>query len=313
MTLLTGATLLNPLADLASPTFTGTPAAPTVATANSSTDIATTAYVQANLASYAPLASPSLTGTPLAPTASSGTSTTQIATTAFVQNSELVTGATLSMNTSQTTTFTASAGGFYPCSTSGAGFTATLPTAPSNGTTCIFMKTDTSTNALTISRGGSTDVINSSGVTSIALTYMNAVACLKYNASLAIWYNVEANNVSYVSWLVQGGTRQTGYGDMPEGIFLAQAATLLAVQFRIGTADASGTSTIALYSNTTNASTGSALTSGSTSLTTSTTNNKITLTGPWTITAGTFLQVNATAVGTTPGNRLYADLYLVMN
>jgi hypothetical protein len=38
------------------------------------------------VASLAPLASPSLTGTPTAPTANSGTSTTQIATTAFVQN-----------------------------------------------------------------------------------------------------------------------------------------------------------------------------------------------------------------------------------
>lgn len=34
---------------------------------------------------YAPLASPTLTGTPKAPTAAAGTNTTQIATTAFVQ------------------------------------------------------------------------------------------------------------------------------------------------------------------------------------------------------------------------------------
>ena len=40
-----------------------------------------TAYVDAK----APINSPSLTGTPTAPTAASGTNTTQIATTAFVQ------------------------------------------------------------------------------------------------------------------------------------------------------------------------------------------------------------------------------------
>ena len=40
----------------------------------------------ADLALKAPLASPALTGTPTAPTAANGTSTTQLATTAFVQN-----------------------------------------------------------------------------------------------------------------------------------------------------------------------------------------------------------------------------------
>jgi hypothetical protein len=79
-------------AALASPTFTGTPAAPTAAVDTNTTQLATTAYVigQGYLKSatasstYAPLASPALTGTPTAPTASAGTNTTQIATTAFV-------------------------------------------------------------------------------------------------------------------------------------------------------------------------------------------------------------------------------------
>ena len=41
----------------------------------------------ATIANYAPLASPTFTGTPAAPTAAAGTSTTQLATTAFVQTS----------------------------------------------------------------------------------------------------------------------------------------------------------------------------------------------------------------------------------
>lgn len=74
-------------APLASPALTGTPTAPTPDTADSSTTLATTAYVKTNLSSYAPLASPALTGTPTAPTvASSDDSTTKIATTAFVQS-----------------------------------------------------------------------------------------------------------------------------------------------------------------------------------------------------------------------------------
>jgi microcystin-dependent protein len=113
-------------ANLESPTFTGTPTLPTgtIATTqtagNSTTAIATTAFVgtavanlvdsapatlntldelalalgdDANFATTtataiglkAPLASPALTGTPTAPTAAVGTNTTQIATTEFVQ------------------------------------------------------------------------------------------------------------------------------------------------------------------------------------------------------------------------------------
>lgn len=96
-------------ADLASPVFTGNPTAPTPATGDNDTSIATTAFVKAqgyltsapvtsvagktgavtlvvaDVSGAAPLASPGLTGTPTAPTAAAATNTTQIATTAFVQ------------------------------------------------------------------------------------------------------------------------------------------------------------------------------------------------------------------------------------
>nr|WP_280286635.1 hypothetical protein [Pseudomonas sp. BN415] len=107
-------------APLATPAFTGTPTAPTAAAGNNTTQLATTAFVQAAIAALvasspgaldtlnelaaalgndpsfattmtnalagkAPLASPTFSGTPAAPTAASTTSTTQIATTAFVQ------------------------------------------------------------------------------------------------------------------------------------------------------------------------------------------------------------------------------------
>ena len=97
-------------APLASPTFTGTPLAPTASFGTNTTQVATTAFVVTGLSGKqdtiadgdltiartsglqneldlkAPLASPTFTGTPLAPTASSGTNTTQIATTEFVAN-----------------------------------------------------------------------------------------------------------------------------------------------------------------------------------------------------------------------------------
>lgn len=70
-------------ANLASPTFTGTPAAPTQSQGDNSTKLATTAYTDTGLALKSNIASPTFTGVPAAPTASPGTNTTQLATTAF--------------------------------------------------------------------------------------------------------------------------------------------------------------------------------------------------------------------------------------
>ncbi|HAN5150064.1 TPA: phage tail protein [Escherichia coli] len=105
----------------ASPTFTGTPKAPTPAAGDNTTQVATTAFVQAALTALingapatldtlkeiaaainndpnfsttinnalalkAPLSSPVLTGTPTAPTAAQSVNNTQIATTAFVKS-----------------------------------------------------------------------------------------------------------------------------------------------------------------------------------------------------------------------------------
>ena len=81
------ATAVATKANTASPTLTGTPAAPTAAASTNSTQIATAAFTQAaitaGITAKAPLASPSLTGTPTAPTASASTNTTQLATTAY--------------------------------------------------------------------------------------------------------------------------------------------------------------------------------------------------------------------------------------
>ncbi|ELY4345869.1 phage tail protein [Cronobacter sakazakii] len=69
----------------ASPVFTGKPTAPTPAQTSNDAQLATTAFVQAGLATKAPLASPALTGTPTAPTAAQTVNNGQIATTAFVK------------------------------------------------------------------------------------------------------------------------------------------------------------------------------------------------------------------------------------
>ena len=77
---------LNAYALIDSQTFTGTPRVPNAPFNDNSTIIASTSWVQGQLANYAPIYNPTFTGTPAAPTAAIGTNTTQIATTAFVKN-----------------------------------------------------------------------------------------------------------------------------------------------------------------------------------------------------------------------------------
>lgn len=76
-----------------SPALTGTPKTPTAPAGTNTTQIASTAFVQAvvsllnnALGLKAPLANPALTGTPMAPTAAQTANNTQIANTAFVKS-----------------------------------------------------------------------------------------------------------------------------------------------------------------------------------------------------------------------------------
>jgi hypothetical protein len=95
-------TITNALAlkaPLASPVLTGVPLAPTAAPATNTTQVATTAFVDAvrvilaaATALKADTASPALSGTPTAPTAATTTNNTQIATTAFATPKTSATG-----------------------------------------------------------------------------------------------------------------------------------------------------------------------------------------------------------------------------
>jgi hypothetical protein len=83
-------TALLSYALLNNPAFTGTPTAPTAAVNDNTTQLATDAFVNtqiaADLAAYAPLASPHFGGAPTAPTQAFGVYDLTIATTAFVEN-----------------------------------------------------------------------------------------------------------------------------------------------------------------------------------------------------------------------------------
>ncbi|MGL6118501.1 phage tail protein [Plesiomonas sp.] len=70
----------------ASPTFTGTPVAPTPVKADNTTKLATTAFVKTVAADYAPVNSPALTGKPTTPTPAASANDTSIANAAFVKS-----------------------------------------------------------------------------------------------------------------------------------------------------------------------------------------------------------------------------------
>jgi hypothetical protein len=88
----TGDQDLSGKANITSPTFTGTPLAPTAAVDTNTTQLATTAFVIGQ--AYSKLASPTFTGTPTLPTGaiattqSAGDSSTKLATTAFVTTAD---------------------------------------------------------------------------------------------------------------------------------------------------------------------------------------------------------------------------------
>ena len=130
-----GTTAAPVLAKLASPTFTGTPAAPTAAGGTNTTQIATTAYVVTAGNSKADLVSPTFTGTPAAPTAAANTNTTQIATTAYVvaNTNALIATDVKAMPLGWLT------GTYVRCPISTSGVTTVVPTKDRSTFTAVFV------------------------------------------------------------------------------------------------------------------------------------------------------------------------------
>lgn len=101
--------------------------------------------------------------------------------------------------------------------------------------------------------------------------------------------------IAYIQTL---DTRATGTGQVSEGYTCQEAMTITSVAYRMGTADASGTTTVELRKN------GSTVSGTSGTASTSPT----AVTGSWSFAVGDRLTVHITAVGSTPGKRLTADI-----
>jgi len=115
----------------------------------------------ADVAGAAPLASPSFTGAPVAPTPATGDSSTAVATTAFVKSQNYVTPAQLAAAggitwSTRTANFTAAAGNGYFVDTSGGAITSLLPASPMIGDQVRLLDAASTfgTNNLVVGRNG---------------------------------------------------------------------------------------------------------------------------------------------------------------
>lgn len=102
-------------------------------------------------------------------------------------------------------------------------------------------------------------------------------------------------------------TRAVGLNDNPMGIKLPRAVTFSSVTFRAATADASGNTVVELRKN------GSTVSGTSTTIAAASQVAGGTSTGTWAFAAGDIVTVYISAIGTTPGKAIVADLKGVAN
>jgi parallel beta-helix repeat protein len=112
----------------------------------------------------------------------------------------------------------------------------------------------------------------------------------------------QVSDLSIVAFAPSSTRAASSYGDFSFGIKLQRAVTFTSVTFRAATADASGDLVVELRKN------GSQVSGTSTTIAAA---NQIaggTSTGTWSFAAGDIITVYVTAVGTTPGKGLIADI-----
>lgn len=111
----------------------------------------------------------------------------------------------------KTSGYTAAISDLIPADATSAAFTVTLPSAPADKARVVVKKIDTSTNAVTVTAGGS-DVFNASGgATSLTLALQFQAVQLQYKASGAIWY-VVSTDVPLGGLDARHAFTRTGYG-----------------------------------------------------------------------------------------------------
>lgn len=220
-------TLLAQYAPLASPTFTGTPEAPTATAGTDTTQIATTAFVTTAVSgvtgSYAPLASPAFTGTPTAPTATAGTDTTQLATTGFVYNATQVTESVAL--TSANVTLSAVQYGNAIIDFTGALTANIVVTFPATGQWTLFNNT-TGAYTVTVSNGSGATFAVPQGATTEAIS-SGSTGMLPSSSASPVRFQSPAYSYG-VTALASAATQTLNLGTATEFTMTITAATTIA-------------------------------------------------------------------------------------
>lgn len=178
-------TQLDSKSPLASPTFTGTPAAPTAAVDTNTTQLATTAYVVGQ--GYAKLVSPTFTGTPAAPTAAVDTNTTQLATTAYVVGQGYL--------KSSTATST-----YAPLASPALTGTPTAPT-PTAGDNDTSIATTAFVTTAVAAGGGSMTLLGTATTTSGNTQTISSLTLTSYKALYVVIKAVSLSAVNIAGWV----------------------------------------------------------------------------------------------------------------
>ncbi|MFD6518098.1 hypothetical protein [Rhodococcus sp. NPDC060176] len=141
------------------------------------------------------------------------------------------------------------------------------------------------------------------GTSSLALGTTGSTAAAGNDSRLTDTRTPTAGTSPYdITFLAQSGNRATGLGDVPAGIKLRRAVTFSEVLFHCETADASGNLVVEVRKN------GVAVPGTSTTIAAANQVAGGTSTGTWAFAAGDFLTIYVTAVGTTPGKGVTAEL-----
>lgn len=120
------------------------------------------------------------------------------------------------------------------------------------------------------------------------------------NASVGVSQLATAAKKEGITFIQTFNRREVGAGQIIDGFEMPFDCNIVSVKYRMGTADASGTTTVELRKN------GSTVSGTSGTASTAPT----AVTGSWGFSAGEKLSVYTTAVGTTPGSRLTADIII---
>jgi hypothetical protein len=158
-------------------------------------------------------------------------------------------GSSLTPTAVKTSNYTASAGDYAVISTASNAVTVTLPTAPANGTQVgVTMIAQASTNAVTVTCGGSDVFSVASGPTSLVLSYLYQLKIFQYETSNAVWnivagYDAATDAGDFVTAQLASGSS--------ESLTTATALTIVSVSLPAGDWDVSGVIDFTFNSTTT--------------------------------------------------------------